>query len=407
MFRFRPSDPDVIADPYPHYARLREEAPIVFLPEEQVWVASRYDDVATALRDPRTYSSELGRLSATGTNPFRPFSADTSGIVQALSNLPEFRLLLTSDPPEHTKLRRLVSKAFTPRAVLAWEDRVREICRSLLGQMGELDAGAAPDLISGLATPLPVIVIAEMLGIPPERRQEFKQWSDDLVGGVLGSSDAVPVFGSALKLVQFFAGVVAERQEAGGDDLVSLLVGSEGDDGLTPMEIVFFCTLLLIAGNETTTNLIGNAALALFAHPDQARCLGDEPTLVSSAVEEVLRYDSPVQGTVRVATHETCLGGVALPADARVLLLTGSANRDPRHFAEPDRFRVDRGAGDHLAFGSGIHFCLGAPLARLEARIALEELTRTFPGMRPSGIPERFPSPVLRGVSSLPVTLRG
>lgn len=407
MSCFRPSDPEFIIDPYPSYARLRDDAPVHFLEREQVWVVSRYDDVVAALRNPGTYSSDFERLSAQGTNPFRPFSDGQSGMVEALGALPGFRLLLTSDPPEHTTLRRIVSRAFTPRAIAAWEGRIREICLSLLGELVEADRSDHADLIAHLAGPLPVIVIAELLGIPPERRQEFKKWSDDLVGGVLGSSDTNAALRSAIEFVQFFMTVVVDRKEDPGTDLVSLLAATEGDDGegLTIMEVVLFCTLLLIAGNETTTNLIGNAALALFDNPEQARMVRDDPCLVPSAVEEVLRYDSPVQGTVRVATGGSSLAGIDLAADARVLLLTGSANRDPRHFAEPDRFLVDRGSTDHLSFGSGIHFCLGAPLARLEAKVALEELMRTFPDLRRAGTPKRFESPILRGLSSLPVTL--
>jgi cytochrome P450 len=395
---YRPFSPAVVADPYPWYERLRAESPIHHDAYDDLWVISRYDDVLHVLRDPATFSSAAGMGDLLvggylGRRRAPEFVLDLAGM----------RLLIASDPPDHTVLRRLVSKAFTPREIMALEPRIRALTEAMVDDL--IDAGDAADLVTQLAYPLPVIVIAELLGIPGERRDDFKRWSDDLVGALSGTWDPSRGQFSGLEMFMYFSEVVAERTRNPGDDLISLLVsrGRDGEAALDPMEIVLFCALLLIAGNETTTNLIGNGAQALFDHPDQARRLRDDPSLVPAAVEEALRYDAPVQALFRATTAAVRIGDVEIPEHARVMVLFASANRDEAHFPTADRFVVDRAPNDHLGFGSGIHLCIGAPLARLEARIVAETMLRRVRRLEPAGEPCRVESFILRGFTSLPV----
>jgi cytochrome P450 len=406
MVSFDLRDPAFLADPYPFYAQLRARAPVHHLADRDLWVLSRHADVVAALRDPQRFSSDAEAMAAgRTTNPFKPADGAPAALLTALRNLPGFRVLLTTDPPEHTRLRRMVTKPFAPRAIAAWEPRIRAICEQLVDQLLAADDDRR-DLVGQLAWPLPVVVIAEMLGIPPERAGDFKRWSDDLIGALVGSLDAASVAGSALEIFGFFCEILEQRRDRPGDDLISVLVaGSDENGALTPMELVAFCILLLVAGNETTTNLIANAVLALSANPAVRDELGRRPELVSAAVEETLRYDSPAQGLMRATPTEGTVEGVTIPAGSQVLLLLGSANRDPAHWTAPDTFRLDRDPNDHLGFGTGIHVCLGAPLARLETRIALETLLSRTSGLAVSGEPDRFDSPVLRGLRSLPITV--
>ena len=401
---YRPFDPDTIADPYPQYAWLRDHSPVHHDEESDLWVVSRYDDVVGVLRDPATFSSALGMgdllAGRPGLRNRRPpeFMLDLAGL----------RVLIATDPPDHTTLRRLVGKAFTPREIAALEPRIRTLAEGMVDDI--IDAGDGADLVAQLAYPLPVIVIAELLGIPAERRDDFKRWSDDVVGGLSGTWDESRVQHSGVEMFTYFGELIAERYRRPGGDLISLLAvrGRDGDVALGPMEIVMFCVLLLIAGNETTTNLIGNGAQALFDHPDQARRLRDDPGLIPAAVEEALRYDAPVQALFRGATRDVTIAGVTIPKRGRVMVAFAAADRDPRRYPDPDRFVVDRfaaerNAADHVAFGSGIHLCLGAPLARLEARVVAETLLRRLRRLEPAGAPERVDSFLLRGFTRLPV----
>jgi cytochrome P450 len=400
------NDPAVIADPYPTYARLRDEAPVAHLRDLDLWVLSRYDDVLAALRDPETFSSDFRRLAQDlRVNPFNPTMRVPRRLAALGARLPWARVLLTSDPPEHTALRRKIARAFTPRMIAEWEARIRDISEALVADLVAAARAGTIDLVAELASPLPTTVIAEMLGVPSERRDDFKRWSDDLVGGLVSGGSIPRMLKSAVEITAFFARIIRKRRAHPGDDLISLLVSGQDESALSVRELVTFCILLLVAGNETTTNLIANAMLVLFDRSEVENQLRAEPSLARCVIEETLRYDNPGQGLIRVTTTEVTNGSAVIPTGSKVLTLVGSANRDPRHFADPDDFRLDRDPNDHLGFGAGIHLCIGAPLARMEGRIALETLFRQTRTIAPAGAPERIPSAVLRGLRSLPVTV--
>jgi cytochrome P450 len=312
------------------------------------------------------------------------------------------------DAPDHTRVRGLVSKAFTPRRVAALGERVARLVDELLD--GALAKGSL-DVIRDLGEPLPAIVIAELLGVPAADHREFKQWSSELLAEGPGRAfqagaqeRTAALFG---RLRDYMRGIVAERRRAPGEDLISGLIEAQAErDALSEGELVSTSLLLLIAGHETTTNLIGNGLLALLRHPDQLERLLREPALLENAIEELLRYDSPVQATVRIATEDVALGDDVIPKDAAALVLLGAANRDPAVFVEPDRLDLARENVRHLSFGLGTHFCLGAGLARLEARTAFRALLARFPRLSlATDAPEYRPNPFLRGLRSLPVRL--
>ncbi|MBV8984352.1 MAG: cytochrome P450 [Acidimicrobiia bacterium] len=398
------NDPAVIADPYPTYARLRAEAPVAYLPDIRFWVLSRYDDVLAALRDAETFSSDLrGLADDMRVNPFNPAMRIPRRLAALGGRLPWARVLLASDPPEHTVLRRKISKAFTPRMIAEWEPRIRQITEALVDDLRDQARSGPVDLVRCIGSPLPTTVIAEMLGVPAERREDFKRWSDDLVGGLVSGGSIRRMLRSGAEIIVFFAGVVRKRRSAPGDDLISLLVTGDEENRLGVPELVTFCILLLVAGNETTTNLVANAMLALFDRSDVADRLRADPTLAASVIEETLRYDNPGQGLIRLTTTEVTNGEAVIPEGSKVLTLIGSANRDPSHFDAPNEFRLDRDPNDHLGFGNGIHHCIGAPLARLEGRIALETLFSRTRAVTPAGTPHRIKSAVLRGLHTLPV----
>jgi cytochrome P450 len=263
------------------------------------------------------------------------------------------------------------------------------------------------DLTRDLAVPLPVTVIAELLGVEPERREDFKRWSDAFIGTGSGDDDASYHAHNDRMMEEFsayFGGMVEARRRERRDDLISALVAAQEDRSvLSTQDILWFCLLLLVAGNETTTNLLGNLVAALIDAPDQWQALRADPTIAPSAIEETLRFDSPIQGFYRTALDDVYIGGVTIPADARVLLLFGAANRDESHYPDASRFDVTRNPVDHLAFGNGIHHCLGAQLARLEGRIVLEELIRRVESVEAAGEGERTGNPTVRGYRRLPV----
>jgi cytochrome P450 len=398
------NDPTMIADPYPHYAWLRDEAPVYHCTDPDLWVLSRHNDVAFAVRDAKRFSSDLSKASRFDDNPFNPTMKFPHILAAVLGRVLPIRTLLTSDPPDHTQLRRKVSRAFTPRRIAAWEPRIREIAERLVADVAAKPSEEPIDLVTTLASPLPTIVIAEMMGIPADRHADFKRWSDNLVNGLLTGGSKTKMVTSAVEISWFFARAVRKRRRDPGDDLVSLLIAADhAADALNLAELINFCVLLLVAGNETTTNLISNAALALLDRPDLWQQIAASPTLAAAVVEEALRFDGPGQGLLRVATTDVTIGDTTIPAGARVLTLIGSANRDPRRWADPDEFRLDRNCYEHIGFGSGIHFCIGNALARLEARAAIEVLARRFPHLASAGTPTRIASPVLRGLRSLPV----
>jgi cytochrome P450 len=380
---YDPFSPAWRDDPYPKYRELRDQAPVHFSPEARVWCVSRYDDVMTVLRSHDAFSSRamMTQLMLGGEKEppvtLRSLWFAARLLLTARINpftLPSTPSLIASDGDRHALLRAIVNRGFTPRQIAAWEQRAREIVTDCIAGLraGEFD------VVQGLAVPLPVTLIAEMLGIEPERRHDFKRWSDTVIDNATGAGRADP-FGPAVldafaEMTAYVVRIGRERRRKPADDLISQLVSIGGGEGLSPVELVQFVTLLLVAGNETTTNLIGNATAALLDHPEQLVRVAAEPSLVPALVEEAVRFDAPVQLVFREAVADVELAGVRIPAGAIVVPLIGSANRDERRFPDPDRFDVTRNPQGHLGFGFGKHFCLGASLARLEAKAALEAL---------------------------------
>jgi cytochrome P450 len=378
---------------------MRRLHPVAYDDQAGYWALFRYGAVRQVLTDHQTFSSDRTRL--------------LSGMdVEMTEQVRSASSLVGMDPPRHRLLRDLVSRAFSPRTVARLEPRIAELAAELLDAV--LPAGRM-DLIADFAYPLPVTVIAEMLGVPSADRPTFKRWADAMTTGTdeIPTDAAAPVVQERLRLQQemsaYFRATVEARCAAPRDDLISGLVAAEVEDAhLSEAEILAFSNLLLVAGHLTTTNLLGNAVLCLLDHPDQRARLRTEPGLMPAAVEEVLRYEGPAQAIVRFTVRETEVGGQAIPAGQRVLAWLGSANRDDAVFAEPDRFDVTRSPNPHLAFGHGIHFCLGAPLARLEARVALSVLLERLPDLaRDEQQPvEPTETPFLRGVRRLPLRFR-
>jgi cytochrome P450 len=363
--------PEVTRDPYPFYASLREAGPIQFVESlmRGCYVLTRQEDILSVLKNPVLFSSKL--MAPSAMMP-KEIGEDVLRLFQVENNL------LTSAPPLHTRLRTLVSRAFTSRRVAELEPRIRELCGELLDAML---AREEFDLMAELASPLPVIVITEMLGVEPERRQDFKRWSDDVLRAIsmrVASEDLSRLRESILEFHAYLEAAVEQRRREPRNDLISAIIeASEAEGGfLSTLDIMAFTRLLLINGNETATHLIGNGMMALLRHPSEWERLAADPSLLPNAIEEMLRYDSPGQAVMRLVTEDTEISGHRLPKGSRVLLLLGAANRDPHRFPEPDRFDITRETQGMLSFGHGIHFCLGAPLARLEAKVMFEELFR-------------------------------
>ncbi|MEU4251754.1 cytochrome P450 [Amycolatopsis sp. NPDC026612] len=380
-------------DPYPHYRRWRESRPVAVL-GERMFVISGLAEATQVLRDPAFGHPEPEYLDPADRLPDQP--VDESGRV--------VRAFLSLNPPDHTRLRRLVAKAFTPRMVEQLAPRIEELAAELIER-----AGDEFDVMTALAKPLPVEVIAELLGVPLDDREQFAAWSHAMARALdpqfLQSPETVePAVRARQSFVGYFRELAEQRRREPGEDLLSALVAvSDAGDVLSEGELLVTLTLLLIAGHETTTNLIGNGVLALVRHPHGLKPLGSDGENAARVVEEVLRYDSPAQLTARTALGDTALGALEVPAGSQVIILIGAANRDPATGPAPESFDPAREPGRHLAFGQGIHFCLGAPLARLEARIAFRELARRRPGLALAGTPEWNPTTTLRGLSTLPV----
>jgi len=388
-----PFDEDLDRDPYPMWKRLRDEAPVYRNEEYDFWALSRYEDVERAHKDPSTFSSAHGTV-------LERMGPETG----------QSRMMIFLDPPEHTMLRRLVSRSFTPRRISGLDVRVREICADLLDpHVG----GDAFDFVQDFGAQLPSRVISSLVGVPPSDQEPTRQ----LVDGMFHVEPGVGMVNdksvtSSLELAGYLMQIVEERRADPRDDLISSLVQAEvsDDDGvrrrLTPEECTEFAILLYSAGTETVAKLLGNAAVVLAAHPEQRAELVSDSTLIPNAIEELLRFEppSPVQG--RWMTRQVEIQGTTLPEGARVLLLTGSAGRDEREFPDPDRFDIHRSMANHLSFGYGVHFCIGAALARLEGRIGLEEVFRRFPswGIDEGGV-ERVNTSTVRGYRRVPVTV--
>ncbi len=393
---FNPFAPGMLADPYPMYRALRERSPISWSPLMEVWTFTRYDDVVAVLND--------SRFSADRRQARNRFSEMVAQQEREFGPFARTQTMLSSDPPSHTRLRRLVSKAFTPRAVENLRPRIQQIVDQLLDEVRDQ---RELELVSQLAYPLPVIVIAEMLGVPPQDRARFKQWSNAVVA-TLGGPFAPPnVMAEARRSIEelaaYFSDFIADRRRQPRDDLISGLVAAEEQGQvLSEDEIIAMTILLLVAGNETTTHLISNGTLALLRNPDQLQVLRDDPSLMASAVEELLRYTGPVHGTGRVAKEDIEIGGQVVKEGQVAFVLLSAANRDPEKFPDPDRLDVRRNPTDHVAFGDGIHFCLGAPLARAEAQIAIGAVLRRFPKLELQvEEPEWGGTFIIRGVKQL------
>ena len=405
VVEFDPFSPEVVADPYPYYEMLLDGPRVSWVPAQEMWMVTRYEDVATVLHNPTVFSSSGGFDALFGGRVGRQ-RIDLWATAEV--DLRDLRILIATDPPDHGRLRQLVGRAFTPKVMTGLEPRLRRLCNELVDTLLAKAERGQVDLVEELAVPFPVIVIAELLGIPPERRRDFRSWSDASVGALSGDWDITDSLTAQGEMLEFMADMVEQRKNDPGEDLISRLVsGNDSDDpgGLSFMEIAMFAILLLVAGNETTTNLIGNGWEAFAHHPDQAELLRADPDLLAPAIEEVLRYDSPVQGLLRATTRPVTLAGVDLPADSLVLASFGAANRDPEHFEDPDRFEIRRRPTDHFAFGHGIHFCLGASLARLEARLVGEALLRADVRLEPVAGAERTDSFILRGFTRYPLRL--
>lgn len=392
---FNPFLPEFHADPYPFYRRLREQDPVHRSPLG-FWVLTRYEDCVAVLRDQRF-----------GREEFQQMLSAVYGDETEKPALP--RSMLFRDPPDHTRLRALVSKAFTPRTIEVMRDHIQEIVDRLLGRAL---AQGGMDVIEDLAYPLPVTVICEMLGVPVGDHAAIRGWSADIARSLdaigLPSDQSIVDRGrtSRRALADYFRALVPERRAHPQPDLLSgLLAAEEQGDKLTEPEVIAMCLLLFIAGHETTVNLIGNGLLALLRHPDQLARVHGDPALIPNAIEELLRYDSPVQRTARIAGTDVDLAGQRVAKGTMVVTALGAANRDPAQFAEPDRLDVTRRDIRHISFGYGIHFCLGAPLARVEGQIALGTLLRRAPGLTLAETsPQWRESSVLRGLKRLRVT---
>lgn len=393
--------PEVIADPYPAYRQLRELGP-VYDERNETWLISRHADVLAALREPRMLSSQRG-IGALLSGQVGPPRLRPRGARLGLDQLGDARVLIATDPPDHTLLRQLVSRPFSPRAIAGWQPRVGALAEELVDGLVRRSHDGDADLVRDLAVPLPVTVIAEMLGIPTDRREDFRRWSNALVGGLagIGDQDAVADVG---EMFEYFWQLVEHRRAEPGEDLISAIAAATPQgERLPTVEVVLFCILLLVAGNETTTNLLGNGLVALWDHPEQARRLRNDHILAPAAIDEALRYDGPVQGLFRATTQPVVLGGVEIPEDQTVLVLFAAANRDPAAFSEPDRFVLERDNAAQVAFGHGIHYCLGAQLARLEVQAATQALLARVRRLEPSGQSVRTSNTILRGFTRLPV----
>ena len=398
--------PEFLRDPYPTYRALREAGPLhrISSGAARFWVLTRHADVQALLRDPRVTTDRIpGMQVDPNAPPVDP--ATLNPLARTLRALA--RVMLFRDPPDHTRLRGLANKAFTPRMVEALRPRIQSLVDELLAP---LEGGARFDIVRELAEPLPILVIAELLGLPGEDRKELKAWSDDLAV-LLDGSIAMQHLGrgiqSAIQVFDYLRKHLEEKRRRPREDLLSAMIATrDRDENLNDEEILATALLVMGAGHETTTNLIGNATLALLRNPGELARLRAEPALLPGAVEEFLRYDAPVQGTARALRETIELHGTTIPERHEILLPLACANRDPAVFVDPDRLDVARDDARHVSFGYGIHFCLGAGLARLEAQLAIGGLLAHAPRLAPAFDEAELvwrPGWLLRGLTALPV----
>jgi cytochrome P450 len=406
---------DYYQNPHGYFARMREEGPVtpVMLPDGgRVWLVTRYAEVRAALADPRLHKDWAGKLKGPDWVPDE---------VMGSLNVH----MLNADPPNHTRLRKLVTKAFTARRIAGLRPRVEAITASLLDaaearatvptntgptntEPKDADGEDVIDLIEAFAFPLPVTVICELLGVPTQDQAKFRRWSNTMLSDE-GEPGSFRAAGEAM--YHYFTGLIAAKRAQPADDMLSALIeASDSGDSLDERELIAMLWLLLVAGHETTTNLIASGTLALLTNPAELERLRSDPSLLPGAVEELLRYVNPLNhATDRFTLEPVEIGGVTIPARAWVLCATSSANRDPDRFGDPDRLDVGRDAGGHVAFGHGIHYCLGAPLARLEGEVAFGALLSRFPGLSLAADPSALrwrASSLIHGLETLPVRLR-
>jgi cytochrome P450 len=372
---------------------------VLYVPASGIWAVSRYDDVAAVVRDPATYSSKLGMSPDSGGRKVIP----DAGVGYRIG-APDVRVLIATDPPEHQVFRHAVAGAFAPAAIAAMKERITEVARARVRVLLEHNESNTADFFADVAEPVPAMVLAEMLGVPAQMHDEFRQWSAVITADLTQSGSGADGVGRGIDMFRFFSRRLRRTVPSDRPNLFDAIARSR-DAGVTDQEVLAFCAFLLVAGIETTTSLLTNMLAALLRFPDVARRLRREPRLVPGAVEEGVRYDTSVQALWRGTTREVELHGQRISAGARVLVLFGSANRDERRFAEPDRFLPERTPNDHLGFGGGPHYCLGTRLARVEMAAVLGELMAATRAIEPAGPTRRTGSVVLRGFTRQPVRL--
>jgi cytochrome P450 len=391
---------EFMQDPHALHRRLRAEGPVqpVMLPRGlKVWIVTRYAEVRAALADPRLHkdSRKIDDLFERHSTNREQFVGGGEALIAHMLN---------SDPPDHERLRRLVNKAFTARRIEQLRPRIEEITAGLLADIGP---SADVDLLDVFAFPLPITVISELLGIPTKDRDAFRTWSNILISG---SAEPGAAQKAAIEMSQYLSDLIVTKRTAPGDDMMSALVAAhDDDDRLSDHELIAMAFLLMVAGHETTVNLIANGVLALIANPEQMAALRADRSLLPGAIEEFLRFESPVKNaTLRYTVESTEIGGVPVPAGEFVVLSLGSANRDPDRFADPDRLEISRDTSGHMAFGHGIHYCLGAPLARLEADVAFNRLLDAYDRIELTVPVDELrwrPGMIIRGLERFPVHL--
>ncbi|WP_394821813.1 cytochrome P450 [Pendulispora albinea] len=380
---------EILDDPYPFYARVREASPCLFIERYSYYMVARYDDVVAAAKNHAVFSSTGGVGLEWNQRPMMPMY----------------------DPPEHTRLRRLVAKYFAPRAVDVLADRIAMFAEKALD--GLLEAGRG-DLVADVAEPLALGVIADVMGVPDADRGSFRKWADNVMADLsqgLSPEAAARAEASRKEFIAYLKALAQERRvrpRPGATDVITMLVAANQAEALTPFEVTAFCVLLLVAGFEPAVNGIANTALAFLEHPDEARKVARNPALLPSAIEEALRYDTPVQAFFRNTLSDTEISGVRVPKGSKVMIHFASANRDPQRFQDADRFRVDRNRdpdGGAVSFGAGVHYCLGAPLARLQLNTLAPLVLRRISGAHLDGPLERASTLLFRGLRHLPVAV--
>jgi len=383
---FSVNDPKFYAgDPYPTYKRLREEDPVHWNADEEIWCLSKLSDVQDVSSDPWRFRSGAGVLLNDKYREVRPGES-----------------ILSTDPPDHRQIRKLVHTAFSRRRISAMQERIRSLVVELLAPV---EAGQQMDFVEAVSLPLPILVIAELMGIPSEDRERFAVWSDAVIDAAEGPSPEN--MGGVLELLDYFREILEQRRKQPGNDLVSVVLETRvNGESLLEQELLVFCMTLLVAGNETTRTLLSNGMHALAENPDQVALLAADPGLVERTVEEMLRYDPPIQSFTRTTSEAVTVRGQMIEAEQRVLLLYGAANHDADEFGDTsEQFRISRKPGQHVAFGWGEHFCIGASLARLEGKVVLQEIFKRFSKVESAGSIERSPATLVRAVKKLPLVL--